>query len=341
MANVATFGEVMLRLKPPGFQRFVQSQELEATFGGGEANVAVSLAQYGHRARFVSALPDNPVGDWALSSLRRYGVDTSQILRQGERVGIYFLEGGASQRASNVVYDRAHSAIADIAPGQIAWGSVLQGVDWFHVTGITPALSDSAAAATAEALEQAKAAGCRVSMDLNYRKKLWSTDRAREVMTGLMPFVDVAIGNEEDAEKVFGIVASGSAVDSGQIDHARYTEVAEQLRERFPQLQHVAITLRESISASRNGWSCMLDDAEGVAFSRAYQIDIVDRVGAGDSFAAGLIHALLDGRSRQDAVEFAAAASCLKHSISGDLNLVSEAEVDRLAGGDASGRVQR
>lgn len=213
MANVATFGEVMLRLKPPGFQRFVQSQELEATFGGGEANVAVSLAQYGHRARFVSALPDNPVGDWALSSLRRYGVDTSQILRQGERVGIYFLEGGASQRASNVVYDRAHSAIADIAPGQIAWGSVLQGVDWFHVTGITPALSDSAAAATAEALEQAK--------------------------------------------------------------------------------------------------------------------------------AAGLIHALLDGRSRQDAVEFAAAASCLKHSISGDLNLVSEAEVDRLAGGDASGRVQR
>jgi 2-dehydro-3-deoxygluconokinase len=341
MPTIVTFGEIMLRLKPPGSDRFLQTQTLEATFGGGEANVAVSLAQFGHQGRFVSALPANPIGDWAISNLRRYGVDTSAILRQGERVGIYFLEAGASQRASNVVYDRAHSAIAQIGPGEIDWSQALAGASWFHLTGITPALSDRAAAASLEALQAAKAAGCSVSMDLNFRKKLWTSGKAQEVMTGLMPFVDVAIGNEEDAEKVFGITAPGSDITGGELDRARYREVARQLRERFPNLRQVAITLRESHSASHNGWSAMLADAEGVDFSQRYEITIVDRVGGGDSFAAGLIHALIDGRSRAEAVEFAVAASCLKHSILGDYNLVSADEVERLAAGDASGRVQR
>ena len=341
MATIATFGEIMLRLKPPGFDRFLQTQALEATFGGGEANVAVSLARFGHVGRFVSALPANPIGDWAVSNLQRYGVDTTAILRQGERVGIYFLEAGASQRASNVVYDRAHSAISAIGPGDIDWASALEGAEWFHMTGITPALSPSAAAASKEALEAAKVAGCTVSMDLNFRKKLWTSEQAQSVMSGLMPFVDVAIGNEEDAEKVFGITAAGSDVSGGELAHARYEDVAAQLRARFPNLQRVAITLRESHSASHNGWSAMLVEGEGTSFSKHYDITIVDRVGGGDSFAAGLIHALLAGKDRQAAIEFAVAASCLKHSILGDYNLVSVEEVERLAGGDASGRVQR
>ena len=341
MATVVTFGEIMLRLKPPAFDRFVQTQSLEATFGGGEANVAVSAANYGHTGRFVSALPANPIGDWAVSNLRRFGVDTSAIRRSGDRVGIYFLEAGASQRASNVVYDRAHSAISEIKPGDIDWAAALEGADWFHMTGITPALSASAAEASLEALKAAKAAGCTVSMDLNYRKKLWTPAEAKAVMTGLMDYVDVAIGNEEDAEKVFGITAGESDVTAGALDHDRYIDVAGQLRERFPSLSHVAITLRESHSASLNGWSAMLVDADGVSFSKRYELTIVDRVGGGDSFAGGLIHGLISGKDRQGAIEFATAASCLKHSILGDYNLVSADEVERLAGGDASGRVQR
>lgn len=341
MATIVTFGEVMLRLKPPGCDRFLQSQALEATFGGGESNVAVSLAQFGHTGRFVTALPANPIGDWCLSSLRRYGVDTGAIVRRGERVGIYFLEAGASQRPSNVVYDRAGSAIAECGAGVFDWYAALQGAQWFHLTGITPALSDAAAAAAEEALRAAKAAGCTVSLDLNFRKKLWTSERANAVMSGLMPWVDVAVGNEEDAEKVFGIQAGHNDVTGGALDHERYKDVAAQLRERFPSLSRVAITLRESISASRNGWSAMLVDEDGVSFSRRYDITIVDRVGGGDSFAAGLIHALLAGKDRQSVIEFAVAASCLKHSISGDLNLVTVDEVERLAGGDASGRVQR
>jgi 2-dehydro-3-deoxygluconokinase len=341
MATIVTFGEVMLRLKPPGFERFLQASQLEATFGGGEANVAVSLSMFGHTGRFVSALPAHPIGDWCVSSLRRYGVDTSAIKRAGDRVGIYFLEGGASQRASNVVYDRANSSIAEIKPGDIDWPSALQGAEWFHITGITPALSDSAAAAAAEAMKAAKDAGCTVSIDLNFRKKLWTSAKANEVMSGLMQWVDVAIGNEEDAEKVFGIEAGSTDVTSGELDHDRYKDVAAQLMARFPSLKQVAITLRESISASQNGWSAMLVDANGASFSKRYDITIVDRVGGGDSFAAGLIHALVAGKDRQGAIEFAVAASCLKHSINGDLNLVTVDEVERLAGGDGSGRVQR
>ena len=339
MANVATFGEIMLRLKPPGFLRLGQSTELEATFGGGEANVAVSLARFGHDARFVSAIPANPVGDWCVQTLRGQGVDVRHCLRKGERVGIYFLEGGASQRASTVTYDRAGSAISQVGPGQIDWKAALAGTTWFHTTGITPALSDSCAAATAESLAAAKAAGLTTSMDLNFRKKLWSKAKAREVMTGLMKHVDVAIANEEDCESVFGITAG--SVTAGHLDRERYLDVAAQVLARFPAVKKVAITLRESHSASRNGWSGVLVDREGHAFAPKYELDVVDRVGGGDSFAAGLIHALLVSKSREQAIAWAVAASALKHSIIGDFNLVSAAEVDALVSGDGSGRVQR
>lgn len=339
--TIVTFGELMLRLKPPGFLRLPQTTSLEATFGGGEANVAVSLALFGHRTRYVSAFPANPVGDWAIGELRRHGVDTGHVLRQGERLGIYFLEAGASQRASNVIYDRAGSAIAAIEPGQVPWATVFQGAQWFHLTGITPALSGSAAAASLESLKAAKAAGLTTSMDLNYRKKLWSPAKAGQVMATLMPFVDVAIANEEDCEKVFGIKAGTTQVASGALQHQQYLDVAAQMFARFPDLTHVAITLRESHSASHNGWSGVLVDKAGHSFSRHYDLAIVDRVGGGDSFAAGLIHALVTGRDRAQAIEYAVAASALKHSVSGDFNLVSLAEVEALVGGDGSGRVQR
>ena len=341
MATVVTFGELMLRLKSPGFQRFAQSSELEATFGGGEANVAVSLSLFGHAARFVSAFPANPIGDWAINEVRKYGVDTSRVLRQGERLGIYFLEGGASQRASNVVYDRSGSSIAAIKPGQADWASAFAGAQWFHLTGITPALSDSAAAASLESLKLAKSAGLTTSMDLNFRKKLWSSEKAGQVMATLMPYIDVAIANEEDCEKVFGIRAGATSVSSGELEHAKYLDVAAQLMKRFPAVQKTAITLRESHSASHNGWSGMLVDRQGHAFSRHYDLTIIDRVGGGDSFAAGLIHALLTNKDRQTAIEYAVAASALKHSVPGDFNLVSLAEVEALVGGDGSGRVQR
>lgn len=341
MASIVTFGEIMLRLKPPHVLRLGQSPELEGTFGGGEANVAVSLARFGHQARFISAIPANPVGDWCVQSLRGQGVDVSQLLRQGERLGIYFLETGASQRASTVTYDRAGSAISQLAAGQIEWKKALAGATWFHTTGITPALSGSCAAATAEALGAAKTAGCTTSLDLNYRKKLWSKAKAKEVMSKLMHQVDVVIANEEDCDSVFGIRAGGTSVASGHLERERYLDVASQVLTRFPAVKQVAITLRESLSASRNGWSGVLIDRQGYAFARRYELDVVDRVGGGDSFAAGIIHALGSGLSRQAAIEWAVAASALKHSIIGDLNLISVAEVEALVDGDGSGRVQR
>lgn len=339
MATVVTFGELMLRLKTPGFSRFSQAPALEATFGGGEANVAVSLALFGHDSRWVSAVPNNPIGEWALASLRGLGVDTRFVARRGERLGIYFLEGGASQRASQVVYDRAGSAVSELGPGALAWDTVLAGARWFHTTGITPALSDGCAALAAEALAAAKRLGATTSVDLNFRKKLWSKAKAREVMSGLMAHTDVLIANEEDCDSVFDIHAG--KVESGALDRSRYLGVAEQVLARFPAVKRVAITLRESRSASDNGWSALLAERDGHAFSRHYDISVVDRVGAGDSFAAGLVHALLDGRERQASIEFATAASALKHSIPGDFNLVTLAEVETLARGDGSGRVQR
>jgi 2-dehydro-3-deoxygluconokinase len=341
MPIVTTFGELMLRLKTPGFQRFIQSSSLEATFGGGEANVAAGLARLGHTVRWVSAVPQGAIGDWALTSLRGLGVDVSHVLRQGERLGIYMLEAGASQRPSQVIYDRAGSAISQVKPGQVPWDKVLSGAAWFHTTGITPALSEGAAASVLEALIIAKRSGITTSIDLNYRKKLWSKARAGEVMSNMMSHTDVLIANEEDCESVFGIRAGKTEVASGSLEHERYLDVAAQALARFPSIQRVAITLRESKNASENGWSGLLVDRQGHAFSRHYEITIVDRVGAGDSFAAGLIHALLAGKNRAESVEFATAASALKHTIPGDLNLVTEAEIDSLAKGDISGRVQR
>ncbi|MEW6229832.1 MAG: sugar kinase [Bacillota bacterium] len=339
-AKVVTFGEIMLRLSPPGYQRFVQATSFDAMYGGGEANVAVSLANYGLDAYFVTKVPAHEIGQCAINALRNLGVHTEYILRGGERLGIYFCETGASQRPSKVIYDRAHSSISQVEPGEFNWSEILKGADWFHFTGITPALSDNAAAVTLEALRAAKALGVRVSADLNYRKKLWSPEKANRVMTELMQYVDVAIGNEEDAEKVFGIKAGGSDITKGELSQEGYFEVARELVRRFG-FEKVAITLRESLSASDNNWSGMLYDGQSFYTSRKYKVHIVDRVGGGDSFAGGLIYALLTGMGAQQAVEFAAAASCLKHSIIGDFNLVGVGEVQALAAGDASGRVQR
>ncbi len=338
--NIVTFGEIMMRLATPGHLRFIQSNHLEMTFGGGEANVAVSLSLFGHHAALVTRLPSNPLGDTCEARLKMTGVDTRHILRGGERLGIYFLETGASQRASTVTYDRAHSSISTIDPADLDWEKIFEGVDWFHFTGITPALSEEAAQATLSAAQAARQRGIQVSCDLNFRKKLWSTAQAQETMSKIVPFVDVCIANEEDAEKVFGIKAGSTAVESGQLDHQRYVEVAEQLTTRFG-FASVAITLRESISASRNGWSAMLYTGGQAHFSKRYDITIVDRVGGGDSFAAGLIDQLVQGIEPATAIEFAVAASCLKHSILGDFNYVSRSEVAALMSGDGSGRVQR
>jgi len=338
--RVVTFGEIMMRLATPGRLRFSQAKELELTYGGGEANVAVSLANFGLDASFVTRLPKNPFGDAAVSTLRGLGVDTSHVARGGERIGVYFLETGASQRASVVVYDRAGSAVSQVGPGEFDWKTIFEGAGWFHFTGITPALGPRVAEATAEACRAAKEAGLTVSCDLNYRKKLWSPAEAQATMTHLMEWVDIAIGNEEDAEKVFGVRAEGANVTGGSVASAGYEQVARTLADRFG-LQSVAITLRESRSADDNGWSAMLLHGGEVLQSRAYDINIVDRVGGGDAFAGGLIYGLATGKSGQDALEFAVAASCLKHSISGDFNLVTAAEVQSLVAGDASGRVQR
>ncbi len=339
--GVATFGEIMLRLSTPGFQRFVQASQLDVHYGGGEANVAVSLAQFGVDAYYVSRLPSNEIGEAALNALRRYNVRTEFVQRGGERLGIYFLESGASQRPSKVIYDRAHSAIAEVAPGMVPWDSLFEKVRWFHVTGITPALSVSAADTTIEAVTSATKAGVTVSCDLNYRKKLWSREQAEKVMAKVMQHVAVVIANEEDAEMVFGIRAGKSDVEAGKLDVARYQDVAVQLMKRFPSVKQVAITLRESLSASDNNWSAVLWDGKQFHVSRKYPVRIVDRVGGGDSFGAGLIYGLGTGKSPKDALEFAVAASCLKHTIPGDFNHCSVGEVEALVKGGGSGRVQR
>ena len=338
--KAVTFGEIMLRLTPPNYLRLVQTDKLEVTYGGGEANVAVSLANYGIESYYVSKLPANPLGQSAANHLRRFGVNTDYILWGGERIGIYFSETGASQRPSLVIYDRANSAITGIKPGEVDWESVFRGKHWFHFTGITPALGDGPAAVTLDAVRCARDMGLTVSCDLNYRKKLWSTEKAGEVMSRLMEYVDLLIGNEEDAEKVFGIKAAGTDVTAGKLNDAGYQQVARQLYERF-HLQKVAITLRESYSASDNGWSALLYDGKEFYKSRQYKVHIVDRVGGGDSFCGGLIYALLEEYPLQKAVEYAVAASCLKQTIPGDFNHVSVSEVENLAGGDESGRVQR
>ncbi len=338
--KVVTFGEIMLRLSPPHYLRFVQTDTYNATFGGAEANVSVAMSNYGFHSVFVTALPDHEIGQSVINSLRKYGVDTSMIVRQGNRVGIYFVETGASQRPSKVIYDRAHSSISELQPGAIDWNAVFDNATWFHWSGITPALSDSAAAVTEEALKAAKSKNVTVSVDLNFRKKLWTKEKAQQVMSGLMKYVDLAIGNEEDAECVFGIKAGKSDITAGELDVEAYKSVAQQMIDRF-QFQKVAITLRESISASDNNWSACLYDGSHFLLSKKYKIHIVDRVGGGDSFASGLICGLLSGKSDQDALEFGVAASCLKQTIPGDYNLVSAKEVELLSGGDQSGRVQR
>ena len=352
MATVVTFGEVMLRLSTPGFQRFRQAMSFDATFGGGEANVAVSLAQFGHDARFVSKLPEHEVGQAAVDHLRRYGVDTRFIVRGGERVGIYFLETGASQRPSKVVYDRAHSAVAEMDPGEVDWDAAFDGADWFHWTGITPALGPKPKAALGRALDAARAAGATVSCDLNFRSKLWTTDEAQATMRPLMDRVDVCIANEEDADRSLGLAAGETDVEAGALDEGGYARLAERLKGEYG-FSAVAITLRESYSASDNGWSAMLlgglpADRAGRAAplaeptrSRVYDVRLVDRVGGGDSFAAGLVHGLLTKGDARDALEFAVAASALKQTIPGDLNLSTADEVEKLAGGSGSGRVER
>ncbi|NLT47732.1 MAG: sugar kinase [Clostridiales bacterium] len=340
MNRIITLGEIMLRLSPPGYERILQTESFDVKFGGGEANVAVSLANYGESAAFVSAVPDNLLGQAAINSLRRYGVDTSLILRSGKRLGIYYLEKGASQRPSKVVYDRAASSISEVSADQFDWDNIFSGADWLHFTGITPALSDSAAALCLEAVKQAKAKGLQVSCDLNYRKNLWSKEKAGQVMETLMPYVDLCIANEEDAADVFGIKAKHTDIQQGSLDKEGYIEVAKELIRRFG-LKRVAITLRESLSASTNNWSALLTDGKEFNFAKKYTIQIVDRVGGGDSFGAGLIYGLLNLDSDREALEFATAASCLKHTIEGDYNLVSVSEVTALMKGDGSGRVQR
>ena len=341
--RVVTFGEIMLRLKSPRHERFFQSPALEATFGGGEANVAVSLANYGLDAALVTALPDNDIGNACMGELRRHDVDTSLINQVPGRMGVYFLETGSNQRPSKVIYDRADSAICLTKPGDFDWATIFKGVDWFHISGITPALSASAAALSLESVKAARDAGVTVSCDFNFRGKLWNYGKtAPEVMTELVKFVDVGIANEEDCQKSLGVSVAGVDVHSGELDTAKYEALSQKMMEVFPRLKVMGITLRESRSADRNGWSACLRDEGGFHLSRKYEItDIVDRVGGGDAFASGLIYGLLTYPDSQDALEYAVAASCLKHTIDGDLNRVSVAEVEKLKGGDASGRVQR
>ena len=330
----------MLRLAPENYLRFVQSDKLEATFGGAEANVAVSLANYGVDAAFVTKLPSHEIGQAAVNSLRKFGVDTSKIVRGGDRVGIYYCEKGASQRPSKVIYDRAGSAIATAKSEEFDWEKILDGAEWFHFTGITPALSDETAKICLEAVKAAKKKNIVVSCDLNFRKKLWSKEKAGKVMGELCKYIDYCIANEEDAKDVFGIEADDTDITTGKLNREGYISVAKKLTDKFG-FKGVAITLRESLSANDNNWSGMLYTNGEAHFSKKYAMHIVDRVGGGDSFGGGLIYSLLNGYDAQKAIEFAVAASCLKHSIEGDYNMVSAEEVEKLAGGDASGRVQR
>ncbi|MBQ7118278.1 MAG: sugar kinase [Clostridia bacterium] len=338
--RIVTFGEIMLRLAPEGYLRFFQNDTMQATFGGGEANVAVSLANYGMDAAFVTKLPSHAIGQGAVNSLRALGVDTKDIVRGGERVGIYYLEKGASQRGSVCIYDRAYSAIQLAKREDFDWDKIFDGADWFHFTGITPALGENLVEICLDACKAAKAKGVKISCDLNYRGKLWTREQAREAMTKLCKYVNVCISNEEDAKDVFGIEAENTDIYGGKLDKEGYKSVAKQLMDTFG-FEKVAITLRSSISANDNDWAGMLYDGEEYCFSKEYHLHIVDRVGGGDSFGGGLIYALLNGKTTQQAVEFAVAASALKHSIEGDYNRVTVSEVEKLAGGDASGRVQR
>ena len=342
MAEFLSFGEIMLRLKTPGHERFFQSPAFEATFGGGEANVAVALSNYGLKSGFITALPDNDIGEAAIREVRGFGVDVSHIPRSGDRVGIYYLETGANQRPSKVIYDRAYSSISECKPGDFDWPTIFKGAKWLHITGITPALTQDSADLSIECLKAAKAAGVTVSCDFNYRGKLWKYGKtAPEVMTELVKYVDVGIANEEDCQKSVGITVDVD-VESGELDTAKYEALSEKVLKQFPNMSVIAITLRESHSADRNGWSACLRDADGFRLSRHYEItDIIDRVGGGDSFASALIYGLNAYEDRQQSLEFAVAASCLKHSIMGDFNRVSVAEVTSLMGGDQSGRVQR
>ncbi len=343
MARIVTMGEIMLRLSTPNNEKFIQADEFDINYGGGEANVAVSLANYGHDAEFVSALPQNPIGDAAIATLRKYNVGTKHISRSGERVGIYFLETGSAMRASNVVYDRAHSSISTAKADEFDFDAIFKDVDWFHFTGITPAVSDSAAKLTEEALKAAKKAGVTVSVDLNFRKKLWSSEKAKRIMTNLMQYVDVCIGNEEDAEKVLGFKPGNTDVTAGELELNGYVDIFNQMCDQF-KFKYVISSLRESFSASNNDWSaCIMDGATREFYhSKKYHVTpIVDRVGGGDSFAAGLICGLCDKKDFKSALEFAVAASALKHTIPGDFNLVTREDVEGLAGGDGSGRVQR
>lgn len=342
MKTFAAFGEIMLRLSPPGRERFFQSSVLGATFGGAEANVAVSLARLGHPARFVSVVPANPVGEAALDELRKHGVNTDFVKRQGRRLGIYYAEVGAAQRPSLVVYDREHSALAEAKSGELDWGRIMDGVDWFHTTGITPAISASAADLVLEAARAAKARGLTVSLDLNFRAKLWRYGKsAPEVMGELMKFADLAVANEEDIQKSLGLKAEGEAA-GGTPDISLYEKLAARVMSRFPNVSRVAITLRESLGADHNRWSAVLGTRQEFLVSKKYDIQpVVERIGSGDAFAAGLLHGLDVLASDKEALEFATAASCLKHSIPGDFNLASEAEVKAVLGGNISGRIQR
>jgi 2-dehydro-3-deoxygluconokinase len=339
---IVTFGELMLRLAPPGFERFLQTPRFDATFGGGEANVAVAVASFGLPAVYATALPENPIGDAAIAELRRFGVDTSRVLRRKGRIGIYYLEAGANQRASKVVYDRDNSVIALAKPGDFDWNSIFEGAGWFHISGITPAISASAAALALESVRHAREKGVTVSCDLNYRKNLWKWGRtASEVMREIMPSVDIAIANEEDVQMALGIQADVD-VDSGELDRGQYEKLTAKVLAAYPELKAISITLRESRSASHNGWSACLNNRKEFLLSRHYEIThIVDRVGGGDSFAGGLIYGMLTLATHQDALEFAVAASCLKHSILGDFNRSTVDEVNALLKGGGSGRVQR
>ncbi|MDO4614725.1 MAG: sugar kinase [Lachnospiraceae bacterium] len=338
--KLVTFGEIMMRLNPQGYLRFVQADSFEASYAGGEANVALSVANYGIDAAFVSKVPAHEIGQCAVNALRHYGVDTSKMVRGGDRLGIYFVEKGASQRPSKVIYDRANSAIAEAEPSDFNWKEIFEGATWFHFTGITPALGGKLPEICLEACKTAKEMGVTISCDLNFRKKLWTSEQANETMSKLMPYVDVCIANEEDAKDVFGIAAPDTDLNTGKISHEGYISVAQQLTEKFG-FKKVAITLRGSLSASVNDWAGMLYSDGQASFSPTYRIQIVDRVGGGDSFGGGLVYSLMSGFDNQKAINYAVAASCLKHTIEQDFNLVSVSEVENLAGGNASGRVQR
>ncbi len=342
MEKYITFGEIMLRLKPPQFERFFQSPILEATFGGGEANVAVGLARFGLETAYVSVIPDNPIGDACIKELKKQGIDTSLIVQKGERLGIYFLEAGANQRPSVVVYDRSHSAISEARIGDIDWDDIFKGAHWFHISGITPAISSLAADLSLETVKKAKEKDITVSCDLNFRKNLWKYGKsAPEIMSKLVKYVDVVVGNEEDCQKSLGVKIDID-VESGVLQTEKYKDITEKILDLYPNIKKIAITLRESYSANYNGWSAVLDNRKEYLISKKYEIhNIVDRVGSGDTFAAGLIYGLNRFSNDQEALEFAVAASCLKHSIPGDLPLLTVGEVNKLVSGSSSGRVQR